>query len=103
AGFGLLDYNARYYNPLVGRFVAADTVVPDYQNPQKLNRYSYVRNNPLKYIDPTGHADVCGITAEDCGSPVSGEVIVGIHRSKQWREEAFAPVVEYIDAIKEAY
>jgi len=29
-------------------------------NPQALNRYSYVLNNPLKYTDPTGHASICG-------------------------------------------
>jgi RHS repeat-associated protein len=45
-GFGLMDYNARYYDPWLGRFVSADTVVPEYTNPQDLNRYSYVRNNP---------------------------------------------------------
>jgi RHS repeat-associated protein len=104
---GLLFYNARYYDPGIGRFLSADTVVPgapsgtmngvavtpltvDFHesgfrsklnseskapfwfqmngdarqqhgspmgpaNPQALNRYSYVQNNPLKYTDPTGH------------------------------------------------
>jgi RHS repeat-associated protein len=28
AGFGLYDYNARYYDPLIGRFVSADSIVP---------------------------------------------------------------------------
>jgi hypothetical protein len=31
-------------------------MLPDIYDPQQLNRYAYVRNNPLKYIDPTGHA-----------------------------------------------
>jgi hypothetical protein len=35
--------------------VSADTIVPGYDNPQNLNRYSYVLNNPLRYTDPTGH------------------------------------------------
>jgi len=31
--------------------------VPNLYNPQSLNRFSYVRNNPLRYTDPTGHMD----------------------------------------------
>jgi hypothetical protein len=41
--------------PALGRFASADTLVPDPTNPQQFNRFSYVLNNPLKYIDPTGH------------------------------------------------
>jgi RHS repeat-associated protein len=52
---GLYYYGARYYDPTIGRFISADTIVPDPFNPQSLNRYSYCLNNPLKYIDPTGH------------------------------------------------
>ncbi len=52
---GLYYYNARYYDPELGRFIQPDTIVPDPGNPQALNRYTYVNNNPLKYVDPTGH------------------------------------------------
>ncbi|MEW6033452.1 MAG: RHS repeat-associated core domain-containing protein [Chloroflexota bacterium] len=52
---GLYYYGARYYDPQVGRFVSPDTIVPDPANPQALNRYTYVYNNPLKYTDPSGH------------------------------------------------
>lgn len=55
AGFGLYDYNARYYSAVLGRFVSADSIVPEPGNPQDLNRFLYVRNNPLLYIDPSGH------------------------------------------------
>jgi hypothetical protein len=103
-----MHYNARLYDPALGRFVSADTIVPgsasgsmqsiaakpltvafheggflgklnqesgapfwfqlgDTQrqqlgspfgpvNPQALNRYSYVQNNPVKYTDPSGHS-----------------------------------------------
>jgi RHS repeat-associated protein len=54
-GFGLLDYNARYYSPMLGRFVSADSLVPNPGAPQALNRYAYARNNPLGYTDPSGH------------------------------------------------
>jgi RHS repeat-associated protein len=55
AGFGLMDYNARYYSAVLGRFISPDTVVPKVEDPQHWNRYSYVYNNPLKLTDPTGH------------------------------------------------
>jgi RHS repeat-associated protein len=52
---GLYFYQSRYYDPELGRFVQADTIVPSAANPQTLNRYSYVKNNPLNYVDPSGH------------------------------------------------
>jgi RHS repeat-associated protein len=55
AGIGLYDYNARYYDPVLGRFVQADTVVPSMAHSQDFNRYSYVSNNSLRFIDPSGH------------------------------------------------
>ena len=51
----LMYYNARYYDPAISRFISADTIVPNPGNPQDLNRYTYVRNNPILYNDPTGH------------------------------------------------
>ena len=56
-GFGLYNYNARLYDPIIGRFISADPIVPDPFNPQSLNRYSYVLNNPLIYIDPSGYQE----------------------------------------------
>lgn len=50
-------YGARYYDATLGRFTQADTIVPNPMDPQSLNRYSYVRNNPVNLIDPTGHED----------------------------------------------
>ena len=40
----LYDYVARAYDPVLGRFISADTIVPGAGNPQALNRYAYVRN-----------------------------------------------------------
>jgi hypothetical protein len=40
----------------MSRFITPDTIVPNPYNPQSLNRYSYCLNNPLSYIDPSGHA-----------------------------------------------
>lgn len=52
---GLYYYGARYYNPQLGRFISADTIVGNPGDPQDLNRYTYAGNNPLLYTDPTGH------------------------------------------------
>jgi len=54
---GLYNYNARLYDPFIGRFISPDTIVPEPFNPQSLNRYSYCLNNPLIYVDPSGHAE----------------------------------------------
>ncbi len=64
ASLGLYDYGARYYDPALGRFIQADTVVPGAGNPQALNRYAYVLNSPLKYTDPSGY-DPLGPDWED--------------------------------------
>jgi RHS repeat-associated protein len=51
---GLYNYGARFYSTLVGRFLSPDPVIAKLGDPQVLNRYSYVRNNPLIFVDPTG-------------------------------------------------
>ena len=53
---GLYYYGARYYNPELGRFMTTDALRGSINNPASLNRYAYVQNNPLKYVDPSGNA-----------------------------------------------
>jgi hypothetical protein len=62
--------NARYYSPYINRFISADTIVPDPADPQSFNRYSYTYNNPLKYIDPSGHNVDCSPASFDCSQPL---------------------------------
>ena len=50
----LYHYQARWYSPVLGRFLSPDPIVPEPGNPQALNRYSYVYNNPFIYTDPSG-------------------------------------------------
>ncbi|MBI3621120.1 MAG: RHS repeat-associated core domain-containing protein [Nitrospirae bacterium] len=52
---GLDFYSARYYASAMHRFISPDSIVPNFADPQSLNRYSYVRNNPILYTDPSGH------------------------------------------------
>jgi len=52
-GFGLMFYNARYYDPALGRFAQADSLIPG--GAQGLDRFAYVNNSPVRYTDPSGH------------------------------------------------
>lgn len=47
-------YGARYYDATAGRFISEDPAEADWNDPQSINRYVYVLNNPLKYNDPYG-------------------------------------------------
>lgn len=52
--FGLVNMNARLYDPALGRFLSPDPLIQDSENSQNYNRYSYCLNNPLSYVDLTG-------------------------------------------------
>jgi RHS repeat-associated protein len=67
-GFGLYDYNARFYSARLGRFVSADTMVPEPSNSQAFNRYGYANNNPIRYKDPSGHEPCDDIPGFPCTS-----------------------------------
>ena len=48
-------YNARYYSPDEGRFITVDTYRGGSNDPLSLNLYTYCLNNPIRFIDPSGH------------------------------------------------
>lgn len=51
---GLYYYGGRYYDPVLARFISPDPFIQAPGNPQNLNRYSYVLNNPVNFTDPSG-------------------------------------------------
>ncbi|ENM5847923.1 RHS repeat-associated core domain-containing protein, partial [Vibrio mimicus] len=51
---GLVHMNGRVYDQELGRFISPDPIVQAPFSTVSFNRYAYVWNNPLKYIDPTG-------------------------------------------------
>jgi RHS repeat-associated protein len=53
---GLNHMNGRVEDSIIGRFLSPDPTITDKGNPQNYNRYSYVLNNPLTYVDPSGFA-----------------------------------------------
>ncbi len=54
AELGLYYYVARWYDPYLNQFIQPDTIVPDPYSPQDWNRYTYVRNSPINFVDPSG-------------------------------------------------
>ena len=52
--FGLMNANARLYNPYLGRFISPDPLLNSEGGPLDYNPYIYARNNPYKYIDRNG-------------------------------------------------
>lgn len=53
---GLYYQRSRYYNPATGRFISEDSYRGDVNDPSSLNLYTYCKNDPVNFIDPSGHA-----------------------------------------------
>ncbi|MGE0831281.1 MAG: RHS repeat-associated core domain-containing protein [Simkaniaceae bacterium] len=51
---GLIFLRNRYYDPEIGRFISPDFILGNLKDPQSLNPYVFVRNNPLSFVDPLG-------------------------------------------------
>ncbi len=93
---GLYYYGARYYDPSLGRFITADTIIKYPFNPQNLNRYSYAHNNPVNLIDPTGNfawlvalvfiakATIAGAAIGAAVGGVVGGIAAAIHGTNVW-------------------
>ena len=86
---GLYNYNARLYDPVIGRFLSADTIIYLTYYSQDFNRYTYCRNNPVIYTDPSGH--VVWIIPVLIGVAVGGIMggIMGGTQGKVFSKEAW--------------
>lgn len=71
---GMTYARARYYKPELGRFISEDTYKGRLWEPQSLNLYTYVHNNPLLWIDPSGHLkDSFGAALPVPSDPIEAE------------------------------
>ena len=52
---GLYYLRARFYDPYIGRFTTEDSYWGEDENPLSLNLYTYCANDPVRYVDPSGH------------------------------------------------
>jgi len=90
AQLGLYFYNARYYDSYLARFISPDSIIPLPGNPQAWDRYSYTSNNPINYVDPTGHAQICaqGDEGGGCGGATVAKIFK-YYNNGQLSEESF--------------
>ena len=120
---GLTYLRARFYDPTLGRFLTRDTYAGNIENPQSLNLYTYCANNPVLYIDPSGHMrcsqvdDLFGGIGQGIGDTVvsllnspkailelGDAIISGEITTKQLIEAGLEGLVDdYIYVVKNAY
>lgn len=95
---GLINMNARLYNPTLHRFLEADNYLQDPYNTQNYNRYGYCVNNPLKYTDVTGN--VFNIATVAGCIPVVGSVFASLlmHQTVDFGQVAQDFVITAISA-----
>ena len=71
---GLVYMQARYYDPVLGRFMAIDPMNVNPEASMTFNRYAYANNNPYKYVDPDGQVgkliNYVGKVVKHKGNPV---------------------------------
>jgi hypothetical protein len=60
----LLFFRARFYDPALGRFASAASIVLG--GVQGLDRYAYANNSPVRYVDPSGHVSCSSVAEGDC-------------------------------------
>lgn len=71
-GIEIYDYGARYYDPLLRRFLQIDSFLGVPNDPRTLNRYSYALNSPTGFVDPTGNT-ACDPDDPFCFTAAAGD------------------------------
>ena len=80
---GTIYLRARYYDPVIGRFISRDSYPGKNEDPLSLNLYTYCENNPIWGIDPSGHFKLpnwvkkAAGAVKDFASSTVGKVVIG--------------------------
>ncbi len=79
---GLYYLNARYYDPENGRFLSQDTYRGELNEPDTLHLYAYCKNDPINYVDPSGHDAI--VLKSNFVSEKVGHMAVLVQNNKKW-------------------
>jgi len=74
---GLYYMRARYYNPESKRFINKDILLGSIEEGQSLNRYGFVTNNPVNYIDPSGNFVIIPAVGAAAVAEAGGVAVLG--------------------------
>jgi RHS repeat-associated protein len=104
---GLVYAGARYYDPVIGRFMGYDPVGFVEGNPQSFNRYAYGNNNPYKFVDPDGR-EVKIVTTDPTAYKTLQDAYVRLTSTKQGMKiadklEKSSDVYKIAPITKDAY
>ncbi len=77
---------ARYYDPVTARFISRDTYMGTLDNPLSHNLYTYCSNNPLIYVDPSGHNEVSTLLPGNYADELNKLMFI----LTDWSDKAFA-------------
>jgi RHS repeat-associated protein len=91
---GIVHMNGRVYDPVLGRFLSPDPIVQSPYDTQGLNRYAYVRNNPMRYTDPTGFCFNGHPAADQQAEECMENIIVSSTGLTEWQISQLIQLVE---------
>ena len=94
---GLYYYNARFHDPEDGRFLAQDTYRGENMEPDTLHLYAYCANNPVNYVDPSGHSSVPTWHKKTITYKVRGKGTLKV-KFEWWKSKKRKQVIVYKDA-----
>jgi len=102
---GLIFLRARHYDPSTGRFLTPDTLMGQLDDPLSQNLYLYCGNNPVVYVDPSGHVKICTANSGDEYNYTWGELwrdlksIFSVNSGWSAKGDALLNMVSFDDAV----
>lgn len=95
---GLYYMNARYYSPEDGRFISQDSYRGEKDDPGQWHLYAYCANNPINYVDPSGHLRL-GLALAAGNYIIKGSISTGISIAVGTSSIAIMTVVAVIGTV----